>query len=33
VTGGKLFDAVSVFSEGDIQDDLTAVILKAEGAG
>src|SRR5262249_39322363 len=29
----KLFDAVSAFSEGNIQDDLTAVILKAEGAG
>jgi serine phosphatase RsbU (regulator of sigma subunit) len=29
----KLFGAVSAFSEGDIQDDLTAVILKAEGTG
>jgi serine phosphatase RsbU (regulator of sigma subunit)/putative methionine-R-sulfoxide reductase with GAF domain len=27
----KLFDAVSAFSEGTIQDDLTAVILKVEG--
>jgi serine phosphatase RsbU (regulator of sigma subunit) len=27
----KLFDAVKAFSEGDIQDDLTAVIIKAEG--
>jgi sigma-B regulation protein RsbU (phosphoserine phosphatase) len=27
----KLFDAVRAFSEGDIQDDLTAVVIKAEG--
>jgi serine phosphatase RsbU (regulator of sigma subunit)/putative methionine-R-sulfoxide reductase with GAF domain len=27
----KLFDVVSAFSEGNIQDDLTAVIIKAEG--
>jgi sigma-B regulation protein RsbU (phosphoserine phosphatase) len=27
----ELFDAVRAFSEGDVQDDLTAVVIKAEG--
>jgi serine phosphatase RsbU (regulator of sigma subunit)/putative methionine-R-sulfoxide reductase with GAF domain len=29
----KLFEAVSAYSEGNIHDDLTAVVLKAEGTG